>query len=244
MAVPYIKLDENREAGCKNLLFDQEVAGSKVYYHVLSSGEFFASEENGKTLRIFFHIEGKAVYRSQGQQQLFEERAVFVPHPDQRVLIQAKERTCILEIQWELLGSDKIFMEKAETKYPYVQVYSQCEKYYEDNGGNDITQRSIIDHHAMPRFAMGSNEAKGPDQMAEQSHPLVDQMFFSFPENKVVLIIDDERIVMEGNTLLHVTLGARHAVEIPKDGLMHYMWIDFLIDPGAMAFLDAAHQKM
>jgi len=43
--------------------------------------------------------------------------------------------------------------------------------------------------------------------------------------------------------LLHVPLGARHAVEIPKDGLMHYIWIDFLIDPGAMAFLDAEHQK-
>lgn len=42
----------------------------------------------------------------------------------------------------------------------------------------------------------------------------------------------------------HIPLGAEYGVEIAEGRKMHYMWIDFLIDPGAMDYLNAAHKPI
>jgi len=89
---------------------------------------------------------------------------------------------------------------------------------------------------------MGSNESYGPDRVESHSHPPLDQFFFSFPENDVVLLIDDMKQPYGGNTLLHVPLGSNHGVEIPEGKKMHYMWIDSIVDPKGISYLDEVHK--
>ena len=43
-------------------------------------------------------------------------------------------------------------------------------------------------------------------------------------------IPNKKRILMEGDILMHIPLGADHGVEIPEGKHCHYMWIDFLPD--------------
>jgi mannose-6-phosphate isomerase-like protein (cupin superfamily) len=57
---------------------------------------------------------------------------------------------------------------------------------------------------------------------------MLDQFFFSFPENDMEVIIDDEKINMKGNVIMHIPLGSNHGVEVTGDRHMHYMWIDFM----------------
>jgi len=101
----------------------------------------------------------------------------------------------------------------------------------------------MIDHHALPGFCMGSNESYGPDLVGKHSHPLLDQFFFSFEDNEVELLIDDMMQPYGGNTLIHIPLGSDHGVSIPEGKKMHYVWIDFMVDAGAVAYLDEVHKK-
>ena len=72
----------------------------------------------------------------------------------------------------------------------------------------------------------GSVEANGDDLVGQHAHPLLDQFFFSFPENDMNLLIDCHICPMKGDTLLHIPLGSNHGVIAQGDQKMHYLWID------------------
>ena len=63
-------------------------------------------------------------------------------------------------------------------------------------------------------------------QVGQHAHPLLDQFFFSFPENDMNLLIDCHICPMKGDTLLHIPLGSNHGVIAQGDQKMHYLWID------------------
>ena len=90
-----------------------------------------------------------------------------------------------------------------------------------------------IPHRVIPRFAIGSVENYGPDIVRPHAHPMLDQFFFSFPENDMDVIIDDEKYNMKGNVIMHIPLGSNHGVEVTGDRHMHYMWVDFMPDKEA-----------
>ena len=88
----------------------------------------------------------------------------------------------------------------------------------------------MIPHRIIPRFAIGSVESYGYDYVKPHAHPMLDQFFFSFPENDMDVIINGEHIPMGGNMILHIPLGSDHGVEVTEGKHMHYIWIDFLPD--------------
>ena len=72
---------------------------------------------------------------------------------------------------------------------------------------------------------------------------MLDQFFFSFPENDMDVIIDGEKYPMLGNMILHIPLGSEHGVEVTGSKHMHYMWIDFLPDNEAgLKRLESSHK--
>ena len=91
----------------------------------------------------------------------------------------------------------------------------------------------MIPHEIIPRFTIGSVESYGYDLVRPHAHPMLDQFFFSFPENDMEVIIDDEKYNMKGNVIMHIPLGYNHGVEVTGDRHMHYMWIDFMPDKEA-----------
>jgi hypothetical protein len=93
----------------------------------------------------------------------------------------------------------------------------------------------------IPRFAMGSVETYGDDLIGQHTHPLLDQFFFSFPENDMDLLIDDFSLNMKGDTLLHIPLGSNHGVRVAGKQCAHYLWIDFLLYPEGLTYLDETH---
>ena len=122
-----------------------------------------------------------------------------------------------------------------------IQIYDDSEQYREDFKSPKTISRSIIGHHALPRFCMGSVESYGPDRVEPHAHPLLDQFFFSFSENDINLLIDDRVQPFGGTTIIYIPLGSTHGVDIPEGKKMHYLWIDFIIDPIGVEYLDKVH---
>lgn len=241
MEIPVIHFN-CAEIGGRKKLFDGEIKGTRVFHMSLKKGETFVSQGETHYLKVFFLVEGAVTFSSENTEHTFDERACYVPRPGLDARLVCLEDAALMELHWYLTEEDLAFVDASSTAYPFVQKYLECSQYHEDVKSDKSISRSIVEHHEMPRFAMGSNQSYGPDQVGIHAHPLLDQYFFSFPENKVDLLIDGERVPFGGNAMIHIPLGSHHGVDIPADGQMHYIWIDFLIDPAAVAFLDTIHR--
>ena len=111
---------------------------------------------------------------------------------------------------------------------PQFISYDTAPKYREDCKSEKTISRMLLAEGVLPDIAMGSVETWGEDCVLDHEHPFCDQLFFSFEENYMRVVIDGESFEMCGNTLLHIPLGSLHGVRVDEGGCAHYVWIDYV----------------
>jgi hypothetical protein len=219
------------------------IPGATVYHHVLPGGDAVQFMADPSFLRILFLCEGAAAFSVSGRTWNFAHRAVFVPAPEQTADVKIVRTARLLEIRWALLPADRAELADKAGQFPIAQAYADALQYRDPFKSEKTISRAILPHRLLPRFAMGSVETYADDLIGQHEHPLLDQFFFSFPENRMTLLIDDLRLPMGPDTLLHVHLGSNHGVSVTGDEVAHYLWIDFIPDPEkGNAYLDAVHK--
>jgi len=221
-----IEIDENTSIElCKG-----EIPGVRVMHHILTEDTTLLLPANAGYYHIVVLITGVANFLTDGQTYTFNERVTFVPAPDKNLEIIARERVNVLEVQWEFAPEDVTLIEEYKTEFPYTQLYKTSVQYTDPYKSEKTISRMTIPHRVIPRFAIGSVETYGIDMVSSHAHPMLDQFFFSFPENDMNVMINGEQVPMKGNELMHIPLGADHGVDIAEGKHCHYMWIDFLPD--------------
>jgi hypothetical protein len=171
----------------------------------------------------------------------YDERVSFIPALDQELVVKALSNIQLLEIQLDLREGDLGELASYNVKFPVIQMYKNAKQYWDHAKSKKTINRIMVEQRHVPRFAMGSVESYGVDRVAPHGHPLLDQFFFSFPENNMDVLIDGERVPMEGNVLLYIPLGSDHGVDVEEGQHMHYVWIDFMVNQDAMNALDKGH---
>lgn len=234
--------DMKNQEGSVHLL-PHTIKGAEVYYHSLKRGKTLKLDAQEGKLRTFLLIDGAAVFTAGVTEGALDKRGSYVVGIGKETVITVSENTHILEVLWKLDDAGERFLKEHQITFPIRQIYEECSQYREDFKSKKCISRSMIDHHILPSFCMGSNESYGPDLVQQHAHPLIDQFFFSFEENDVDLLIDNYVQPLEGDTLVRIPLGSNHGVRIPEGKKMHYVWIDFMVDPGAVAYLDEVHKK-
>lgn len=207
-----------------------EIEGTRPIHHTIKKGSKLIFEANTGYYHIVILIQGKALFETNGKSVCFNERVTIVPAPDKEMLVSAETDVQILEIQWDIAGEDIKLLEEYKTQFPVIQEYESSIQYVDPNKSEKTISRMMIPHRVIPRFAIGSVESYGYDYVKPHAHPMLDQFFFSFPENDMNVLINGEPIPMLGNIIIHIPLGADHGVEVAEGKHMHYMWIDFLPD--------------
>ena len=210
-----------------------EIPGAHPIHHTLEAGSSLVFERNCGYYHIIILIEGKAAFATNGKSFVFEGRTTFVPAPDKDLTVEAKTDVQMLEIQWDEAPGDEDDLKEYKTEFPVVVPYQESIQYIDPNKSEKTISRMMIPHEVLPRFTIGSVESYGYDLVRPHAHPMLDQFFFSFPENDMDVIIDDEKVNMKGNIIMHIPLGSNHGVEVTGDRHMHYMWIDFMPDKEA-----------
>lgn len=228
---------------CELPMLEGEIPGACVYYHTMLDRDTAAYAKDPGVLKTVFLLDGVLEIKNTKGMHKLSGRAVYVGDPDQMMEVTSLGCSHFLEIRWALTSEAQVYLRNGGTALPFVQQYDDCEQYRETFKSQKTISRSIIDHHILPGFCMGSNEAYGPDRVEPHAHPLLDQFFFSFSDNDVNLLIDDMVQPLESNTLIHIPLGSNHGVEIPEGKKMHYLWIDFMTDPKGLDYLDEVHIK-
>ena len=225
------------------VMLEGEIPGATVFHHVLPAGERIDFAGTSDFLRILFLCQGAATFLLEGEGYPYDEKAVFVARPQQEVGVTVQQNAHLLEIRWELHDADRKELETTETSFPITSRYLDAIQYRDPFKSEKTISRAIIPQRLLPRFAMGSVETYGDDLIGQHEHPLLDQFFFSFPENNCDLLLDDIVYPMEGNTLLHIPLGCNHGVSVRGKQCAHYIWIDFIFDEEGLAYLDEVHKS-
>lgn len=220
-----------------------EIPGATVYLHVLPAGDTLAFEADPTFIRILFLCQGEADFALGGQMWRYGEKAVFVPLPSQATQVTALNAAHVLEIRWALIEADRVELAQNAAQFPFTHPYAEAMQYRDPFKSEKTISRAIVPHRTLPRFAMGSVETYADDLIGQHEHPLLDQFFYSFPENRMTLLIDDLRYPMGPDALLHIPLGSNHGVSVTGEEVAHYIWIDFIPDPvKGNAYLDEVHK--
>ncbi len=220
-----------------------EIPGASPNHITIPAGKTFTLAADPAHFHIFILIEGECTMVSGSVTTEFTERVTFVPAPEAVTTLTAKTNTQLLEILWDITDEDIKLRADYGTAFPHIQPYATSIQYVDRNKSPKTISRMMIPHKIIPRFSIGSVESYGYDLVKPHSHPMLDQFFFSFPENQMDLIINGEKIPMGGNEIVHIPLGADHGVEVTGTDHMHYMWIDFMPDNKAgLDRLESSHK--
>ncbi len=235
-------LDLSARASSTTELLPGCIAGCTPFHHTVLAGESL-SFPGDDTHHILVVFSGEASFATDGNEYVFHERVVFIPDPRKPATVTALTNLQILEIRWEKRpGEDDNLAAEYHTQFPLIQVYRNSKQYRDRNKSEKTISRSCVDQRRIPRFALGSVETYGFDAVKSHDHPMLDQYFFSFPENDMDVLIDFEAVPMKGCELLYIPLGSMHGVDVPPGRHCHYLWIDFYPDNDeALKRLDWSH---
>lgn len=233
----------NSEIRSSCLMLEQEIPGASVYHHMMLEGDDTKFMADGEFVRILFLCSGAASFLVDGERYHYEEKAFLAARHDQNIQVLAETNVDVLEIRWVMGERDIQEINENRSQYPITGAYLAAQQYRDPFKSEKTISRAILPQRTIPRFAMGSVETYGDDLIGQHAHPLLDQFFFSFPENHMELLIDDLVYPMGGNSLLHIPPGSNHGVSVKGDQVAHYIWIDFIQDPEkANQYLDEVHK--
>jgi hypothetical protein len=232
MEKPNVKF-QRMNGSCE--LLSGEIKGASTFTHELSaSREISLSSIN--EARIFIVCRGSAEINGMKRSG----RALFAFASGEKIVVRAVQDTLLLEIRWKLLDGESV---KADT-LPCSLAYDDAVRYKEECKSEKTTSRMLLPEGIIPRIAIGSVETYGLDRIEKHEHPFCDQLFFSFAENDMNIMIDDFEVHMGGDTLLHIPLASSHGVRVSESGAAHYIWIDFIIDPRGIEYMHSAHEEI
>ncbi len=216
-------------------LLKNEIAGAETYLHRMGAGEEITLEEDGAA-HIFILSAGAITVG--GLSLAGRGIAAFSP---MELSLCAEAESLVFEISWALTEAERSALKPVR----YSLNYDDARRYTEDCKSEKTISRTLLKEQTLPRIAIGSVETYGDDRIANHEHPYVDQLFFSFPENDMQVVIGDEAVPMGGDALIHIPLASSHGVELHGEQCAHYVWIDFIIDEErGLEFLATAHHEI
>lgn len=117
-----------------------------------------------------------------------------------------------------------------ENKYDlFFTAFADCEAYTEKIKSPNTVSRTVLPADIIPRVALGTVEAPGPDEVGAHKHAMLDQLFLGLAGNNVIVHADSLSTPFKEFALLHIPIGSSHWVTVGENKKMYYMWMDFFM---------------
>ena len=226
-------------------MLPNEIPGARVLCFKTRKNDERIIKKEKNIINILFLLKGRIEVCSKNNKTIISNPSVYVDYPNIDYSIKTIYKSEFLLIKWELNNDDLRELELKKDLFPFTQAYKDALQYRDPFKSETTISRAIIIHDFIPRFAMGSVEAKGDDLVGQHSHPLLDQFFFSLEDNDADLLIDCRIFNFKRNTLIHIPLGSNHGVIARGNQKMHYLWLDFTPKAqkeDAVAYLNDTHK--
>jgi hypothetical protein len=219
-----------------------EISGVEPSFVWVPAGERVGLGSAGLRQHIVFVIEGTGRFSSGPLARDLIARDLIAPQPGVPATFTAATAATLLVLAMELRPGESEAVKPGV--YPFFSRYADCEKYRDYFKTPKTVSRTLVPPFSLPRFAMGSVETTGPDRIEPHAHPMLDQHFFSFADNRCTLLVDGARHAFGGNCLLHVPLGSEHGIEAAPGDVVNYLWMDFFGRSEDMEYLVEVHKPV
>jgi hypothetical protein len=226
-------------APAKIRLLPGAIDGVETYYYVQGPGTVYVPAQHPIRGRVLFFTCGAGEVGSERTTWAFAEMAAFLADGEAPISITATSGP--LEYLEILIALPELDAAQLATRRPFFVRYSECEPYAEAIKTPTTISRTIVPAHTLPRFCMGSVEARGPDAVAPHAHPVLEQLFFGLPGNTCMVTADRAEARLGDRTLLHIPSGSWHGVRVGEGKKMHYLWMDFFKQEEDLAYIQQQH---
>lgn len=110
---------------------------------------------------------------------------------------------------------------------PWIRRFSECPSYTEAIKSRETVSRTLLPENVVPRMAVGTVKATGPDRVGRHKHPMLEQYFIGLQGNDATVSADAVNIRFPELSILHIPLGSMHGTEVPAEKRLYYVWLDF-----------------
>ena len=230
-------LNMNLQSGSQQsseALLPGEIADTDVN-HIILTGPSPYFESLLKTHdEIFIFIKGHGRLSVAGRDYKIEPESIALPFAHKSMTIKAEENDTLhyIKIQKKLSVQDikdiKSFPLENRSNI-YFTSFDDCEPYTEKIKSPNTVSRTVLPKDHVPRVAMGTVEADGPDKVGAHEHPMLDQLFLGLAGNDVFVQADGSTIRFPEFSILHIPIGSSHGVSVDEGKKMYYQWMDFFL---------------
>jgi hypothetical protein len=143
--------------------------------------------------------------------------------------VEAGQTLRAIRIRKELSVEDRGELAKfaEHNAAPWIRRFLDCPSYTEAIKSPGTVSRTLLPENFVPRMAVGTVEATGPDRVARHKHPMLEQYFIGLQGNDATVSADAVNIRFPGFSILHIPLGSMHGTEVPAGKRLYYVWLDF-----------------
>ena len=243
-----VSTNELKLVSSEAILLPNEIAGASCTAYCIPPNEknpFSTSDARATSSVIYYVIEGEGCFECDDNQQVFGGLSVFIPKYGSNVAITntGSKGVRLLRLTWDTNESDRDVMAAAEGKLPYFIRYDDAPTYKEAFKSPKTTSRTLVPPGVIPRFATGSVQTTGPDEVGRHAHPMLEQFFLGLPGNRCAVSADDATAELGPFTLLHIPLGSMHGVTVAEGDDLHYIWIDMFPDASGERWIKDMHTQ-
>jgi hypothetical protein len=215
------------------------IDGVETHYYIQGSGTLHVPAPHPIHGRVLFFTCGAGEVRVERTTWAFAEMAAFLAEGEAPVSITATAGP--LEYLEILIAMPEMGAAHLQPTGPFFVRYSECEPYAEAIKTPTTISRTIVPAHTLPRFCMGSVQARGPDAVAPHAHLVLEQLFFGLPGNRCMVTADRAEALLGDRSLLHIPSGSWHGVRVGEGQTMHYLWMDFFKQEEDLAYIQEQH---
>ncbi len=188
-----------------------------------------------ENVNMFLFVRGKGtLYADTMTYDLVPESIAIPMHETNRIQIEVPvgEELHFLQFTKKLSDQDiedlKDFPEENKHNLFFTR-FEDCEPYTEKIKSPNTISRTVLPAEIIPRVALGTVEAPGPDEVGAHKHPMLDQLFLGLTDNDIVVHADGATAQLKEYALIHIPIGSSHWVTVDENKKMYYMWMDFFL---------------
>ncbi|MDA8693090.1 cupin domain-containing protein, partial [Saprospiraceae bacterium] len=224
-------------------ILHDEIEGLQIFHKVsIGAGNYpLAGKDDHATFLLVLKGTG-LLLTNYGEQTLEEESFVLLPKGTQSVslILTEEQQIHYLVFSKKYSTTDKEILSTQNYKFDelYYTRFQDCTPYTEKIKSPNTISRTILPGGIIPRVALGTVEANGPDQVGAHSHPMLEQIFVGLSDNDIIVYADDASAEMKAYSILHIPLGSTHWVKVKDNCKMNYMWMDFFLTKEGESWLN------
>ena len=229
-----MKVSTNTNEYSKTIL-ENEIGGIKVTQISITDGVIKKESQDEGYRNIYLFVKGNGSVKANKEKFDIVPETVLVQNEIKNLTIQADKQDTLhfLKISSKLTEQDKLDLKtfpKENTQKIYFKKFTDCEAYTEPIKSPKTVSRTIFPNKYIPRIAMGTVQASGPDKVDPHEHAMLEQLFLGLAGNDITVSADDAEANLPEYSLLHIPLGSSHGVKVDQGKEMYYIWMDFFLD--------------